>query len=233
MVVHWCPSDSKSSLRYRTLLTILADLNNDAVWMVSICPAISNSSNLLSKPLWTVPSAPITIGITVTHMFQVLISLFTFFQFYSVVSLDSKVDNFAHFLFLMIIIRSGLLAEIRWSVCISKSHRSLCVSFSKTAAGLCIYHLLAWSNLNFLHISQWINWPTQSCLALYSFFANLLHSLVMWLMSRVFTNVPRDRGSILGRVIPKTPKMVLDAALLNTQHYKVWIKGKVVQSTLV
>ena len=58
--------------------------------------------------------------------------------------------------FLLIIIRSGLQAEIRWSVCISKSHRSLCVSFSRTGAGLCIYHLLAWSNLNFLHISQWI-----------------------------------------------------------------------------
>ena len=33
-----------------------------------------------------------------------------------------------------------------------------------------------------------------------------------------------------GRVIPKTQKMVLDASLLNTQHYKVWIKGKVKQS---
>ena len=32
---------------------------------------------------------------------------------------------------MLIIIRSGLLAEIRWSVCISKSHRSLCVSFSR------------------------------------------------------------------------------------------------------
>ena len=30
--------------------------------------------------------------------------------------------------FLLIIIRSGLLAEIRWSVCMLKSHRSLCVS---------------------------------------------------------------------------------------------------------
>ena len=76
----------------------------------------------------------------------------------------------------------GLLTEIRWSVCISKSHRSLCVSFSRTGAGLCIYHLLAWSNLNFLHISQWITLPTISCLALYSFYANLLHSLIIWLM---------------------------------------------------
>ena len=50
------------------------------------------------------------------------------------------------------------------------------------------------------------------------------------MMVRVFANGPGDLGSIPGRVIPKTQKMVLDASLLNTQHYKVWIKGKVVQS---
>ena len=58
------------------------------------------------------------------------------------------------------------------------------------------------------------------------------------LMSRVFAyHVLKDRGSIPGRVIPKTKKKkkkkkkkVLDAALLNTQHYKVRIKGKVEQS---
>ena len=83
---------------------------------------------------------------------------------------------------MLIIIRSGLRAEIRWSVCISKSHRSLWLSFSRTCAGLCIYHLFVWSNSNFLHISQWITLPTQSCLALYSFGANLLHSVIMWLM---------------------------------------------------
>ena len=47
---------------------------------------------------------------------------------------------------------------------------------------------------------------------------------------RVFANGPGDLGSISGRVIPKTQKMVLDASLLNTQHYKVRIKGKVEQS---
>ena len=41
----------------------------------------------------------------------------------------------------------------------------------------------------------------------------------------VFANSPGDLGSIPARVIPKTQKMVLDASLLNTQHYKVWIKG--------
>ena len=49
-------------------------------------------------------------------------------------------------------------------------------------------------------------------------------------MSRVFANGPGDRGSIQGRVLPKTQKMLLDASLLNTQHYNVRIKGKVEQS---
>ena len=50
-------------------------------------------------------------------------------------------------------------------------------------------------------------------------------------MSRVLANGPGDRGSISGRVIPKTQKMVLDAALLTTQRYNVQIKDKVDQSS--
>ena len=46
-------------------------------------------------------------------------------------------------------------------------------------------------------------------------------------MVRVVTNGLEDLGSVLGRVIPKAQKVVLDASLLNTQHYKVGIKGKV------
>ena len=48
-------------------------------------------------------------------------------------------------------------------------------------------------------------------------------------MVTMFTNGQGDRDSIAGRVIPKTEKMVIDASLLNTQHYKEGIKGKVVQ----
>ena len=48
-------------------------------------------------------------------------------------------------------------------------------------------------------------------------------------MGWVFANGPGDLGSIPGRVIPKTLKMVLDTYLLNTQQYKVDIKGKVEQ----
>ena len=50
------------------------------------------------------------------------------------------------------------------------------------------------------------------------------------LVGRVFANGPGDLGSIPGRVIPKTLKIVLDTSLLNTQRYKVRIKGKVEQS---
>ena len=42
----------------------------------------------------------------------------------------------------------------------------------------------------------------------------------------VFANGPGDRGSICGRVIPKTQKVVLDTSLLNTQYYKVHFRGK-------
>ena len=42
-----------------------------------------------------------------------------------------------------------------------------------------------------------------------------------------FANGPGDWGSIPGRVVPKSQKMVFDAVMLNNRHYKVWIKGKV------
>ena len=44
-------------------------------------------------------------------------------------------------------------------------------------------------------------------------------------MVKVFANGPGDLASIPDRVIPKTQKMVSDATLLNTQYYKVRIKG--------
>ena len=69
MVFHWSLSDSKSPQVCRTLLSILADLNNVVVWMVSTHPLISKSSCPFINPSVTVPRAPITIGIKVTFMF--------------------------------------------------------------------------------------------------------------------------------------------------------------------
>ena len=50
------------------------------------------------------------------------------------------------------------------------------------------------------------------------------------LVGRVLANGLGHLGSIPGHVIPKTLNMVLDASLLNTQRYKVRIKGKLEQS---
>ena len=193
MVSHWSLSDSKSPQVSSTRLRILAVLSNAVVWIVSTRPPTSKSSRPFNNPLVIVPKAPITIGTIVTFMFHSFFNSLARSRYLSFFSLSfsfilwsaghKKSRQFCRFsFFLLIIMRSGLLAGIRWSVCILKSHRSLCESFSRTGVGLCIYHLFVWSNRNFLHISLWTTLPTQSCLALYSLCANLLHSLIMWLI---------------------------------------------------
>ena len=59
---------------------------------------------------------------------------------------------------------------------------------------------------------------------------NFLDNLREIFLRALFLNDPGDLGSIPGRVIPKTFKMVLDTSLLNTQQYKVRIKGSVEKS---
>ena len=148
-----------------TLLSILTDLNNAVVSMVSNRPLISKSSSSSTKPLVTILIWPIIIGITVTFMFTSffqfsckvlgLIILFAFFQFYPVVSRNGKVHKsagsffsfynlftFFHFYWLTDF-SSDRLAEIRWSICFSKFQRILSVSFSKRILGcaysICLY----------------------------------------------------------------------------------------------
>ena len=80
MIYHWSFSDSRFPQVSRTLLSILADLDNAVVciladlnvvvWMVATRPLISNSSSPFINPLVTVSNAPITIGITVTFIFH-------------------------------------------------------------------------------------------------------------------------------------------------------------------
>ena len=76
MVFHWNLSEGKSPQVSMTLLSILDDLNNTVVWMVSAHPLIFKSSSPFTNPLVIVPNAPITIDITVTQIFH---SCFFFF----------------------------------------------------------------------------------------------------------------------------------------------------------
>ena len=77
MVSHWNLSDSKSRQVSRTLLSILAVLNNAEVWMVSTRPCIFKSSSSFINLLVSVLRAPIKISIIVTFTFH---SLFVFFN---------------------------------------------------------------------------------------------------------------------------------------------------------
>ena len=105
MVFHWRLSNNKFPQVSRNLLSILANFNNPLVLGVFTGPLIFMSSNPFTNSLVTVPKILITISITVTFMFhsffqfpsgvQVFILLFAFFQFYLVVSWDSKVQNLA------------------------------------------------------------------------------------------------------------------------------------------
>ena len=172
---------SKSPQVSKIPLSILANLNNAVIRTVSTRSMISKSSSPLTDPLVTVSRAPITIGIIVTFMFH---SFFNSLAKSRYLSLFSHSFNFTWtaksmilqvLSLLLIIIKSGCLAEIRWSVCMLKSQKSLCISFSRTDSGFCIYYLFIWSKFNFLYNSQ-------SYQALYSFCANLLHSLIIWLI---------------------------------------------------
>ena len=149
MVFHWSLSDSKSPQVSRTLLSILAFLNNAIVWTVSTRPPTSKSSISFNNPLVIVPNAPITIDIIVTFMFH---SFFQFpwgtyrsLRFLSVLFCSQPGQQIPQFwkfpIFLYFTIWPDLVTKIRRFISMSKSHRSLCVSFSRAGAGLCIYHL--------------------------------------------------------------------------------------------
>ena len=142
----------------------------------------------LPVPLPIVPSAPTTISITVNFMVYRLSSSLaksrnsSFFSpsfNFTLWSAGKAKSTIRQFLFFFQLSRSGRLAVIRWSVCISKSKRTLWVSFSRMDSWLCIYYLLTWWNFSFLHILKGsISLPTP-CLILHSLRANLLHSFII------------------------------------------------------
>ena len=126
MVFHWSLSDSKSPQVSRTRLRILAVLRNTVVWIVSTRPPTSKSSRFLNNPLIIVPNAPIIIGTIVTFMFHSYFNSLARSRYLSFFSLSFRFIlwfagtaklTILQILFLLIILRSGLLAGFWWSVC--------------------------------------------------------------------------------------------------------------------
>ena len=158
MGFHWSLSDSNSPQVSRTLLSILADLKNAVVWIVSTRPLISKSFSPCINPNVTVPRAPIPIGITATFTFHSFfnsrarskyLSFFSLIFNFTLFAETAKWTNLQDLPSLWIITRSGRLAEIKWSVCMSKSQMSLCASFSRTDVG-CAYTICAYDQIQFL-----------------------------------------------------------------------------------
>ena len=118
-------------------------------------------------------------GITMTLMFISSLSSqarckyffsFYFFDFHSEICWDSKFYYMASSLFFFKL----TLGIVFWlglgDLSVSEKPREFqWVSFSWTNSSFHIYHLVAWSNFNFLHNSQWITLPIQLCLNLFSF----------------------------------------------------------------
>ena len=137
------------------LLSILADLNNTVVWIVSNDPLIVKSFSSCTNPSVTTKSTNYNwyhrhFHVSLFFFYSQISSRYLSFFSHSLSFIlwssgSAKFTTLRVLFFLLIIMRSGFLAEIRWSVRISKSHMSLCASFSRTVAGLWIYHLLVWS----------------------------------------------------------------------------------------
>ena len=98
--------------------------------MVSVRTLIFFSFSLFFKPLVNVPSEPHTIGITITFIFHSIFSSQISLIYLTVFSLHfnfslwfvgyCKIYYLTNYCFL-VITKSGLLAGIRWSICIWKT----------------------------------------------------------------------------------------------------------------
>ena len=140
--------------------------------MVSIRSLISSSSSPLSKTLVTVLCVLITISIIVTHIYCFLCSLAKFKCLSLYHPLGRQSPLYSKFSFFCQL----LLGLVFWSglgdLFVSQNHKEFYVSLSRMNSDLYMCHLVVWSNVNFLHNSQWITFPTSLCLVLYSFCAS-------------------------------------------------------------
>ena len=112
MVFHWSLSDNKSPLVSCTLLSILVN-TRFVVWIISFLSQIFYSSSLFSRFSESVPSAPTTIGITVTFMF------YSFFQVSSKVQVFVQLFTAFHFCLLtltLVVVVSSLLLGVLSSI---------------------------------------------------------------------------------------------------------------------
>ena len=128
--------------------------------MVFTYPLILKTSSAFINPLWIVLNSLTTTGIITSSMYNsfffislarsMYLSLFAFFYILTLWSAGMAKSSIRQVPFLWLTVsRFNRLAEIRWSLWITKSQRSFCVSFSRDRFCVVHTHSLAWSNQMF------------------------------------------------------------------------------------
>ena len=148
--------------------------------MASPGPFIPKSSSQFTDHLGIVPNVQVTIT-----KILIFISRFPIFYILSVYCWNCKI-HYSAILFCCCCcwLSLGLVVWPRiGDLFVSQNSSEVCeFHFFRADSELNLYHLFVWSNLNFLHSSLWVIFPTHSCLVLDTFCVNLLHSLIIWLI---------------------------------------------------
>ena len=135
----------------------------------------------------TLPRAPVTMGTTFIPFIFHIFAIFC-------LSTGAGIFQPQTLLFLFTRIMSGLRASTTWSHCTLMSHSNFILSFFTQPSGTCSYHLNFFSSSYFLHNFQCTIFATLSCLLLYSFCVNFLHSAKMWETVSVCSQQSLQRG---------------------------------------
>ena len=153
MIFYWSLSENKSPQVSRTLLSILADLNNEIVWMVSTFSVISTSSSLCTSP--SVTEQLIRSSLSCSKVFfqfpckvEVIIILFTFFQFHSVVSRDNKVHYSASYLFFCWLLLGLVVLPGLGDPFVCQNFRGVCVSHFPRQKQGCAYTICLYGQIS-------------------------------------------------------------------------------------
>ena len=148
---------------WRTLLSILTNLSNDVVCIVS------NSSDFSCSTAFQFPSKV-----------KVLILFFSLsfnFTLWSVGTVNSTV-LFVVVVVVVVVVRTGRLTEISRSVCISKSQKSLCISICRTDSGLPFVHMVKYQFLSLFLLDHLAHVVVCSLIIFLCWFAAFTHYVI-------------------------------------------------------
>ena len=130
-----------------------------------------------------------------------------------------------------------LIIEIWWIhvyfLSVVKFHGIKKINHLSDITPILLYFRCSWCNGSYHRKSTWWH-KFKSKMRLFAFHIVLIFLGKVWIQvfwhNELSVRQWSRRSGFNPFFIPKTQKMVLDATLLNTQHYKVRIKGKMEQS---